>query len=719
MLPKLRFAIFAWLVVSIVTVAAALAAGPIPVTFNHPREFAAGKDPNSGAIADFNHDGKPDVAVLSRSGSVSILLNNGSGFAAPVTYAAGSAQGSMAVADLNQDGNSDIAVVDGSASIYVLLGNGDGTFQAASTISLPSPALDLVVGDFNGDGIPDLAVAAGKILILLGQGHGVFGPPIATTTKNPAVALVAGNFNNDGKLDLAVDTQIPLGHARYSLIAFRGNGDGTFGAAQPILGDYSTTRLLVHDLNADGFDDIVDGNEILYGNGNGTFQQPVPYPSEEGSGYWTALADVNGDGHIDILSANSTGDISISLGSGHGVFQQPYSYIAGVAPLWIGAANFLGHGFSDIVAIAEDSLELFPDTADGKYGAEPTIDLNQTALGNPVLADFNGDGNPDAAVLAYNAPISILLGNGKGGFTVGTPAQAGPASYALVTGDFNGDGKPDLAVADGQTNLIYILLGNGDGTFSAGATLPVPPSSCTSFSTCYVLATADLTNNGKLDLLIMGLNTTGVDTSFVEAFLGNGDGTFGGPLSVATGFNFGLAIGDFNGDGYPDLVVEGVSNTELYLGNGNGTFQSPVSIYGQAVPAAVGDFKGNGNLDVVLINPQGALVVLLGNGHAAFQQGQIISSFDGFTVTVADLNGDGYLDLLASSSQSKLLTIYLGKGDGTFAQQTGAGISCVSIIGCGAAIGDVNGDGKPDIFSIQIGNEFAVSPIAVLFNTTH
>lgn len=700
------------------------AATPRPVTFHHPLQFAAGNDPNSAGIADFNHDGQPDVAVLSRSGSVSILLNNANGFAAPVTYAAGSAQGSMVIADLNQDGNADIAVVDGSSSIYVLLGNGDGTFQQAITIPLPSPALDLVVDDFNGDGIPDLAVAAGSVLILLGQGHGVFAAPIATVTKNPAAALVAGDFNHDGKLDLAVDTHIPKGYGRYSLVALLGNGDGTFQPAKAVLSDYSSTHLLVHDINGDGIEDIVDGPQVLYGNGDGTFQSPVQFPAEDGADGWIALADVNHDGHLDILSANTTGDISISLGSGGGVFEQPYSYLAGTSPRWIGAANFLGHGFSDIVVIAEDRLALFPDTADGKYGAEPTIDLNQTALGNPVLADFNGDGNLDAAVLSYGPSISILLGDGKGGFANGTAASAGPVPVTLITADFNGDGKPDLAVADGQTGLVYILRGNGDGTFSAGATVPLPGLTCPNRSTgggsCYELATVDLNGDGIPDLIAIGGQTDVSYSEIAEAFLGNGDGTFGEALPIASSVGGAFQIGDFNSDGFPDLILSTAAAPQLYRGNGDGTFQNPVAIYDQeAQPVAVGHFNNDGHLDVAIVDSLGALVVLLGNGHAKFLKGQTLAQFTSSgPVIVADLNGDGHPDLLTTYVDSKALTIYLGDAGGTFTLQTGAGISCVTAVGCSVAAGDVNDDGKLDIFAIQTGNAFTVTPITVLVNTT-
>ena len=414
--------------------------------------------------------------------------------------------------------------------------------------------------------------------------------------------------------------------------------------------------------------------------------------------------------------------MSISLGSASGIFQPPYSYIAGFRPRWIGTADFLGHGYQDIVAIVESSIVLIPGASGGKYLAQATIDLNQTAAGNPVMVNFNGDGNLDAAVLSDGSSISILLGNGKGGFSPIAPAVAGPAPVALVAGDFNGDGKPDLAVADSQTQLIYILIGNGDGTFSPGASYSVPANCGSLPSFCYLMATADLNGDGKLDLVVLSGNAELSGSGAAEVFRGNGDGTFGAPISIASGLEVRpFAVGDFNSDSYPDLVFSTVENgPELFLGNGNGTFQSPVSLYtGFATDILAGDFNNDGKLDVAFTNDQDQLILLFGNGNGTFQPGPITSNFSpGNTLVAADLNGDGSLDLITNLSTSNVLTIYLGNGDGTFTQETGPPISCVSEMSCGFAVGDVNGDGKPDVFALQAGNAFLITPITVLINTT-
>ena len=224
------------------------------------------------------------MAVGTNDG-VAMLLNNGDGFAPLVTYAAGGETKSMAVADFNGDGNPDIAVAAGTNFIYLLFGNANGTLQTATAISLPSPAYSVIAGDFNGDGIPDLAVAAGSILILLGDGHGGFGAPIVTTLALPAAELGAGDFNNDGKLDLAVDLEYkeadgPYTNIVFALVTLLGNGNGTFQAAQTVLKRYAQAPILVADLDGNGIADIIMPGSFFLGNGNGTFQPQVNYSTE-------------------------------------------------------------------------------------------------------------------------------------------------------------------------------------------------------------------------------------------------------------------------------------------------------------------------------------------------------------------------------------------------------------------------------------------------------
>jgi hypothetical protein len=327
----------------------------------------------------------------------------------PVNFVAtpGSAVGgsALAVADLNGDGILDMVAVGGGPdgnAVSIFLGKGDGTFQAGQTYAVEIVARAVVVGDFNGDGHLDLAVAdsphfSPAVTILLGNGDGSFqvaqtylafspSPPGGST----AMSVAAGDFNGDGILDLAVVGTPVQGFKSMGILL--GNGDGTFQAAA----GYQTSggKIFIADVNGDGKLDLITvGGNLLLGNGDGTFQDAIPiYPGI------LAVADLNGDGIPDLVAGASLG-VVILLGKGDGSFQTGQSYVVGATP-------------------------------------------------SVVVVDFNGDGHLDLATVIPTAnSVTVLLGNGDGTFQV-LPVNyiVGLGPEALVAGDFNGDGHPDLAV---------------------------------------------------------------------------------------------------------------------------------------------------------------------------------------------------------------------------------------------------------------------------------
>src|SRR5271157_3268938 len=208
---------------------------------------------------------------------------------------------------------------------------------------------------------------------------------------------------------------------------------------------------------------------------------------------------------------------------------------------------------------------------------------------------------------------------GRASFSVGS-TSSGPASVAV--GDFNGDGMVDLAIVQPSRNSVAILLGKADGTLSlavfyATGALPV------------AVAVGDFNGDGRQDLAIANQNcaspySCGANGS-VSILLGNGDGTFQSQVVIASGMQpSSIAMGDFNADGKPDLVISNgaLNSIVVLLGNGDGTFQSPVaySTPSGATSVAVGDFNQDGNLDLAAGDSSAAVLIFLGNGDGTFQQ---------------------------------------------------------------------------------------------------
>jgi hypothetical protein len=285
-------------------------------TFQTGVTYPVGQDPTDIAIADFNGDGKPDLAITNTgSNTVSVLLGNGDGtFQAGVQYVTGTGAYGIAAADVNGDGKLDLVVTNsGSATISVLLGNGDGTFQPHVDYGAGSVPTSVAVGDFNRDGNLDLAVAdfasVNTVSVLLGNGDGTFSAPTMYAAGSLPRYVTTADFNGDGKLDLAVANQ---GDSTISILL--GNGDGAFQPQVTYGTGFIPTFIIAADFNGDGKLDLAtpdygDGSgssvSVLLGNGDGTFQQNTDYATGLGPD-GIAVGDFNGDGRLDLASANQS-----------------------------------------------------------------------------------------------------------------------------------------------------------------------------------------------------------------------------------------------------------------------------------------------------------------------------------------------------------------------------------------------------------------------------
>jgi hypothetical protein len=650
----------------------------------------------------------------------------------------------------------------------------DNAFLTTTPYLFPNGCVDHTLGVLSGAAVflgpgksgQFIAVAqeVGSVYAGTMSGNTMFSTPVQLVTSLPSVSLASADLNKDGNQDVI---SINTDGINSSLDVFLGNGDGTFQTATtfPITG--AVTQFgFINDMNGDGKLDIVVGAGfqssfqflIFLGDGTGHFAAAVPYtPNQDSLSFDTTFisADVNGDGHADIITS------------------------AGLV--------FLGQTSGTSFTLAAPSF--------------PAIGTESNDLGpGLVAADFNNDGKLDLAT-DDGATIRTYLGNGDGTFSAGSAYATLPNRGLIIGTDLDGDGNVDLISGFGGNGLYggddyvpnqtYALLGNGTGSFQGAPRLPV------SYSGTNV---GDLNGDGRPDLVAFSLNSNnqGVLTSYItqsngipaaaqqlvlpagqgaeapvlgkfmggateDVFwvgstpiglnfnlsVGNGDGSFQLPVTtnapslVPSGLDIqqdieGVQTVDVNHDGKADLVywffdIDGITNTyyegiAVQLGNGDGTFQAPkitltynstTSIFDSETSsiAALYDVNKDNFPDLFLVvpgatvmgTPQNSLALYISNGDGTFQSpttltltGNILPPSSGYGSPLAfgDLNGDGNVDIVASGSSSDATTptvaVALGNGNGTFKPATTFILEGFGYDGS-PLLADFTADGKLDL----------------------
>lgn len=426
------------------------------------------------AIADLNGDKKPDV-VAGGDYSFTVWLGNGDGTYRTARsfgggYFGGQGFNALLIGDYNNDGKLDVATLPENATLFsIYSGNGDGTFAAGSLVqpATGNVYLGAVAADFNKDGKYDFAVvnnSTNNVELYFGNGTGTFPAVKKIAVGASPQQIVAADFNNDGNLDLAVTNQ-----NENSISVMLGKGTGIFALQKKYSTGLYPYGITAADVNGDGKLDLIVGTEdsptnvqVLLGKGDGTFEPATSWGLYGGGNTTVAVFDIDGDGTPDIAATTSNpyGGFQVLYGAGDGTFANgvmTYTYANG--EYGIGAAQLQPKGIADIFFTTLGGLEVIPSTnlgLTGVGGYYETGPCNPTAV---VVADFNGDGNPDVASACEMSTI-VWLGRGDGSF--GSVLNYATSyfldySYGLASADFNSDGLPDLITTHVSGNITALL----------------------------------------------------------------------------------------------------------------------------------------------------------------------------------------------------------------------------------------------------------------------
>lgn len=627
----------------------------------------------------------------------------------------------------------------------------------------------VAVGDFNGDGMPDFAVANNDdstVSVFLGQPNGTFKAltPFSTGASTAPTAIATADFNGDKHLDLAV-----VLNGANTVDIFTGKGDGTFNAGVSFAVGTGPVALAVADLNGDKKLDLVVVNytassvTVLLNKGTGTsvaFSQASGSPIATGSNPTSvAVADFNGDNKLDLAVGTYTSEnVTVFLGFGTGTFTTGASLAAG-QPVWaVAAGDFDGDGKLDIAVGGLFEVFVYLGNGNGTFGASGFGVPNNDGAFALLPIDINGDKKLDLITVERdkffsNTTFTVVLNNTT---TKGNPSFVFPGVHyavgfqpsAIGLADFNHDGRIDAVVTSQGSNIASILLGNGKGGFDPSvtrATLARQP---------YNIVTADWNNDKKPDLAISGY---GGDN--VSILTGKGNGTFT-ETSYTVGLQpLGMVAADLNGDGATDLAVANRnSNTvSIMINNKTGKFPatSPSYATGHApVALAAGNFRLTGQMDLAVADSGDSAISILPNDGtgkfgAPIPVALTANNFPAYMVA-ADFNGDGKVDLavangnfvsiflnsagsfsshvdinmnaqptwLATASLRKngimdlvavfnsSLAVLLGKGNGTFAAPVFYNFQ-TQAVSTAVTIADMNADGILDLVVSNYGESTA------------
>ena len=735
-----------------------------------PSSAMAGEAVSDFAVADFNGDGKPDVAAV--GAKLAVLINTTPAGATTATYAGQlsltlpNSPCCVITADFNADHRPDLAVLDGVGNIAVLLntttpGAATATFSAQPTLF--AAAVAIAAADLDGDGRPELvATTSGSAVRVFPNPPTGFdsGTLISFTVGAPQNQLLLVDINGDGAIDI-VASQTPQ-QLLAVLVSTATPGTIDFQPVQFLGAGASPVSLAQADLNGDGHPDVLVANttgagafSVLFNTtpaGSSTVTTSGNFFLANGMPDAFAMADLNGDGHadlIELINGQSAPFYRLGRTAPTATTADFTSIVPAVGSGWgnrrVVVSDVNGDGLPDLIGVNGSSngiavaLQTAPASAPAFGFTGQTAVTAGFAAQSIAVADFNLDGRIDVASANYNSnTVSMLFNTTAPGAT--TPQFATPVDLpgggdpnAVVAGDLNGDGKPDLVHAGNFSGSLLVDLnttptGNTTPSFAAQVGFAVAAPTA--------LALADINGDGKLDLVAAQDdpgNQVGVllNTMAVGATTPGFSAAF--PFATDARPNA-LAVSDLNGDGKPDLMLTSfTANTvsillnSTPLGSSSPTFLPKQTLATGSIPTAVAsaDLNGDGRPDLLAINSDthppslrawiNTTPLVSNTASFAAPLDFPISIASSAALTLADVDGDGRIDAIVANYASQHVAVLRnittpGATSASFAaQRTFATPAATTAV----AVGDLNGDGKPDV----VAGNLNVDKLSVFLNS--